>query len=231
MSQSKFSVHPELADPLPANIMTLPLSTPEGLSALADDELEDEEVAALLAACEQDEAALGCWCRYQLIGEVLRSPVQAWSGTALDAELDFVSRLGQRLAQEAVAPPLAPAAPAPEPESESRLTAAQFQQRGPASNDGNFRWKLVASVTSLAAVSLIAWNVAELAPASAPQLAQAPFSSVLVVSPQGPMLRDPRLQELLAAHKQFGATSALQEPSGFLRNATFEMPPEMDGGH
>ena len=38
------------------------------------------------------------------------------------------------------------------------------------------------------------------------------------------MVRDARLEELLAAHKQFGATSALQEPSGFLRNATFEMP-------
>ena len=36
------------------------------------------------------------------------------------------------------------------------------------------------------------------------------------------MIRDPRLDELLAAHKQFGGTSALQMPAGFLRNATFE---------
>jgi sigma-E factor negative regulatory protein RseA len=28
--------------------------------------------------------------------------------------------------------------------------------------------------------------------------------------------------EMMAAHKQFGGTSALQMPSGFLRNATFE---------
>jgi sigma-E factor negative regulatory protein RseA len=36
------------------------------------------------------------------------------------------------------------------------------------------------------------------------------------------MIRDPRLDALLAAHRQFGGTSALQMPSGFLRNATFE---------
>jgi sigma-E factor negative regulatory protein RseA len=38
------------------------------------------------------------------------------------------------------------------------------------------------------------------------------------------MLRDPRLDELLAAHKQYGGASALQMPAGFLRNATFEAP-------
>jgi sigma-E factor negative regulatory protein RseA len=35
------------------------------------------------------------------------------------------------------------------------------------------------------------------------------------------MIRDPRLDELLAAHKQFSGASALQQPAGFLRNATF----------
>ena len=37
------------------------------------------------------------------------------------------------------------------------------------------------------------------------------------------MIRDPRLDELLAA-QQFGKTTALQMPAGFLRNATFEAP-------
>jgi sigma-E factor negative regulatory protein RseA len=36
------------------------------------------------------------------------------------------------------------------------------------------------------------------------------------------MIRDPRLDELLAAHKQAGGATALQMPSGFLRNATFD---------
>jgi sigma-E factor negative regulatory protein RseA len=38
------------------------------------------------------------------------------------------------------------------------------------------------------------------------------------------MVRDARLEELLAAHRQLGSNSALQLPSGFLRNATFEAP-------
>ena len=38
------------------------------------------------------------------------------------------------------------------------------------------------------------------------------------------MIRDPHLDELLAAHRQFGGTSALQAPAGFLRNAAFEGP-------
>jgi sigma-E factor negative regulatory protein RseA len=32
------------------------------------------------------------------------------------------------------------------------------------------------------------------------------------------------LDQLLAAHQQFGGTSALQMPAGFVRNATFERP-------
>ena len=36
------------------------------------------------------------------------------------------------------------------------------------------------------------------------------------------MLRDPELDALMAAHQQLGGHSALQMPSGFLRNATFE---------
>ncbi len=38
------------------------------------------------------------------------------------------------------------------------------------------------------------------------------------------MIRDPRLDEFLAAHRQLGGASALQMPAGFLRNATFEGP-------
>jgi sigma-E factor negative regulatory protein RseA len=38
------------------------------------------------------------------------------------------------------------------------------------------------------------------------------------------LIRDPRLDAFLAAHEQFGGTSALQMPAGFFRNATFEGP-------
>ena len=220
MSQSKFSVHPEPADPLPMNRMTPSLSTRERLSALADGELDEEDLAVLLEACQGDEAALDCWNRYQLIGEALRAPASAAVGGAPGAELAFVSRLSQRLAQETVAP-LALAAPAPQP-----LAFDGAHHRGLAANDGVFRWKLLAGVACLAAVSAIAWNVSGLlGPASGSQLAQASSAApVMVASPQGVMVRDARLEELLAAHRQFGAASALQEPSGFLRNAAFDVP-------
>jgi sigma-E factor negative regulatory protein RseA len=62
-------------------------------------------------------------------------------------------------------------------------------------------------------------------PDSAPQLAQAGSSPQMVVaSPQGMMVRDAQLEELLAAHAQLGRSSSLQVPSGFLLNATFETP-------
>ena len=58
-------------------------------------------------------------------------------------------------------------------------------------------------------------------PLAAPQATQ-----VAKVEQAGPqvMIRDPHLDALMAAHKQFGGTSALQMPAGFLRNATFEGP-------
>jgi sigma-E factor negative regulatory protein RseA len=38
------------------------------------------------------------------------------------------------------------------------------------------------------------------------------------------MLRDPRLDELVAAHRQYHGATNLQMPAGFLRNATFDTP-------
>ena len=41
-----------------------------------------------------------------------------------------------------------------------------------------------------------------------------------VVTDRGVVLRDPQLEELMAAHRHYGGVSALQMPAGFLRNAT-----------
>ncbi|MOA28872.1 hypothetical protein D3C78_1498490 [compost metagenome] len=38
------------------------------------------------------------------------------------------------------------------------------------------------------------------------------------------MLRDPRLDELLAAQRQYSSAAALQMPANFLRNANFSAP-------
>lgn len=184
--------------------------TGELLSALADGELRNEELAAVLIACsaEGDVSGgdLGRWGAYHLIGEVLRSQAREFR-----PDVGFIQRFGQRLARE---PAIAPVKPA----LASALPCAA------ASNDESFRWKLVAGVAALAAVSAISWNVFGLfSPAAAPQLAQAPApQQVLVASPMGPVLRDARLEELLAAHRQLGGASALQAPSNYFRNATFD---------
>lgn len=200
-------------------------TTSELLSALADDQLDDAEFAAALDACGHDESALDRWNTYHLIGDLLRSPaVGLPTSVAVGAELAFASRLSKRLAQE---PPIEALRVAVKPVPAASLppVASPVHHWSPASNDGNFRWKLVAGVASLAAVSAIAWNASGLLmPGSVSQLAQVFSPQIVVTSSQGPVLRDARLEELLAAHRQFGATSALQEPSGFLRNATFEMP-------
>ena len=104
-----------------------------------------------------------------------------------------------------------------------------------AANNDVFRWKMVAGFASLAAVATIGWNAYTglMSPATQPgmQLAAGPVAGAVAVNlplqasnGQPMMIRDPRLDELLAAHKQYGSTSALQMPAGFLRNATFEAP-------
>lgn len=194
----------------------------ELISALTDGQLASEDFAAVLAACEADDEALASWSAYHLIGDVLRAPGLA--PQASDAA--FVTRLRARLAQEPAidARAAVTAISAVLPSKPSALTDTGRE----ASNDSSFRWKLVAGFVSVAAVVAVAWNAGSglLAPPAAPQLArsEAPQQQVLVMSQQGPVVRDARLQELLAEHKQFGGTSALQMPSGFLRNATFESP-------
>jgi len=115
-------------------------------------------------------------------------------------------------------------------------------------NESSFRWKLLAGVASLAAVVAISWNALGSlggpgnpgGASGAPQLAQlmqmaTPPGAASGVQQLGinvansepqsepqVMIRDPHLDALMAAHKQFGGTSALQMPAGFLRNATFE---------
>ncbi|MEO7886086.1 MAG: sigma-E factor negative regulatory protein [Polaromonas sp.] len=197
------------------------MHTSELMSALADGQLDGDELAAALHASRHDNAAIAAWDTYHLIGDALRSPALGTRG----ADPTFLARLNQRLVQE---PSLGSNSRPAVAATDAVQTPAQeiSQQRGQAANDSDFRWKLVAGVASLAAVTAIAWNASGLLSSGpAPQLAQSAVSQqVVVASPRGPVVRDARLEELLAAHKQMGGTSALQEPSGFLRNATFETP-------
>lgn len=207
------------------HIMKPSTQTSELMSALADGQLLGDEFAQALRTCRSDEAALSCWNTYHLIGDVLRSPELAAFPKASGKELEFLARLSMRIAQEPGVPLLTGAQRASAAVEVPEAPIALTHHRGPASNDGSFRWKLVAGLASLAAVSAIAWNAAGLLlPVPSPQLAQASPAQIVVASPQGPVVRDAGLEELLAAHRQLGARSVLQEPSGFLRNAAFDLP-------
>lgn len=210
------------------NIMKPSMQTNELLSALADGQLYGDELAQALRTCQHDQSALACWNTYHRIGDALRFPAPAAFSGSSGTELEFLARLNTRIAQEPVLQVFTDAQEktATSGETVGVPVAAVVHHRGRAANDGNFRWKLVAGLASLAAVSALAWNAAGLfAPLPSPQLAQASSSAqVLVASPQGPMVRDAALEELLAAHRQLGAASVLQEPSGFMRNAAFDLP-------
>ena len=152
------------------------------------------------------------WHTYHLIGDVLRSGELA-AGTL---PTTFLSRLQLRLQQEQGLPTATPTQQQAEPALPQREAA----------NDASFRWKLVAGVASVAAVAAIGWTVVAglVAKPDQGQLAAAGAGTVITGSERGAMIRDPRLDEFLAAHRQLGGASALQMPAGFLRNATFEGP-------
>lgn len=181
-------------------------------SALADGELQGAELTRALRALESDGPAQERWHTYHLVGDVLRSGSAAAMG-GYDA--GFVAGVRRRLAQEAARPPVAVLQKAP----------AQ-----PSANDVAWRWKLVAGFSSLAAVAVLGWQLValraerdasvQLARTSPPQVGVATGAASEVPV----MIRDPRLDQLIAAHQQQGGISALQMPAGFLRNATFERP-------
>ena len=184
----------------------------ELISAMADGQLRGEAFARGMDAAASDSGALEAWQTYHLIGDVLRSSELA-AGTLPGL---FLSRLQSRLEDE-----LRPVSETMGQSPDHALRAVTRRQA--ASNDTNFRWKLAAGFASLAALAAIAWStVGQLATPQQAQLAAVPSAVVPVAEASGPMMRDPRLDEFLAAHRQLAGTSALQAPAGFLRNAAFE---------
>lgn len=197
------------------------------VSDLADGLLREAAFAQAVRMAAEEQDARETWHAYHVIGDVLRSAELARCA----AKPDFMGRLQARLAAEPVhmrpttsyqaAPPVV-------------VTGGQE-----AANTSVFRWKLFAGVASCVAVAAVGWNLlGTLGPgptgngvlasgggASPPVVGLASSNAVAdATSSSMVMIRDPHLDALLAAHKQFGGTSALQGPAGFLRNATFETP-------
>jgi sigma-E factor negative regulatory protein RseA len=189
------------------------MNTAEMISALADGQLQGEAFAHGVEAAAGDATARDAWHTYHLIGDVLRSGEYA-PGTAPSA---FLGRLQLRLEQEKPAPGAAAAGLA---------MAVEGFQGAQAANDTSFRWKVVAGFASLAAVAAVGWTVVGGAGGTPDrgQLAAVAPGVVLADTQRGVMIRDARLDEFMAAHRQLGGASALQMPAGFLRNATFEGP-------
>ncbi|MFW2355539.1 sigma-E factor negative regulatory protein [Hydrogenophaga sp.] len=220
-------------NPLPADkadvIQSMGVNT--ALSAMVDGELGACEFEALMDSLETD--ALSSWHAYQVIGDVLRGHRDP---TGAQPAADFLASVRTGLEArdtETRLPRLADAAALP-------LSGHGLRE---AANDAVFRWKLVAGFASLAAVMAVSWSVvsgsgsngaagAQLA-SNAPVISAPAAAVVTVATPvvsepvavntgQGVVIRDAQLEALLAEHRQHGGMSALQMPSGFIRNATYE---------
>lgn len=206
----------------------------EAISALADGQLRGEEFARAVESATADAQARATWHAYHVVGDVLRCGALA----ACRQDLDFVARLKTRLHYEQlqISTDIDPNFVAEDsyPPRDYRDNN-QNRTETPAANEAIFRWKLVAGFASLAAVAAISWSALGGGNfvSSQPQLAQAVVSvpsqaaqsDMAVADSAAPVvIRDPRLDAFLAAHEQFVGTSALQMPSGFFRNATFDGP-------
>lgn len=227
------------------------LTKREQLSALADGELSAAELQAALAYAESD-AGQQEWRMYHLVGDVLRSPELAHHSrhdvlSGIRAQLaneprrPLVSVASEELEQ--IARP-----------AQGRAVVNGMPLRD-AANASVFRWKMAAGFASVAAVAAIGWSVmlgAPAGPGAAPGRALAALetsvapvavaanaqdfplgdtaqssSVVAVAGPYGQsvMLRDPRLDALLASHPQYSGPATLQMPASFLRNANFASAP------
>jgi sigma-E factor negative regulatory protein RseA len=100
---------------------------------------------------------------------------------------------------------------------------AAFEPQVVAANDGQFKWRAVASV-AVGALALSAWLA--IGPgqsdSESPALASYTPTFVPVMSANVSVVRDPELDAFLAAHRQRGSASALQGPVGFVRNVAWQ---------
>jgi len=223
----------------------------DALSALVDGELDAASLQHLLTAFEAQpqaqEQGLRNWHAYHVIGDALRG-----SGMVLASQRpgDFLAGVrerlraeqGVRVAQEAsvlIPQQAGPARGAAANDAVFRwkmvagfaslaaVMAVSWSVIGGSSPDagGRAAGSQLASSQSVPATTVAAQPVT--APSAVPLAASAvpmPSREVVVNTGQGRLIRDARLEELLAEHRQHGGLSALQVPTGFIRGATYEAP-------
>jgi sigma-E factor negative regulatory protein RseA len=209
----------------------------EDLSALIDGELGANHVQRLCTAWRNEPASRETWHAYSLIGDVLRSEDLASAGARDECFLrDFRRRLSVEpvvLSPHSTAPVLDNMVPVA-----SRLGSVR-SWRAPAAMAAGLMVAVGAMVVTQVPQQSPLAETAPLAAVSpsnsfgttpaAPRVAV--LNSPLDSSPaptelvfDGQVIRDPRLDRYLLAHKQFSGSSVLGAPSGFLRNAAAEVP-------
>lgn len=200
----------------------------QALSALMDGEVEPSAVVDLCAAWRRDGELRADWHAYHLIGDVLRSDDLALPAVHDEA---LLGRLREQLA-------LLPVVLAPAPTASVKPGPADGQ---PAQARRALRhaWgaplAVAAGFVAVAGVLVVTRVAAPDMGPGAASLAAAPGSSaVQPVSLAEPsdaplmadrkLIRDAHLDRYLAAHKQFGGSSALMVPGMVLRSATTVAP-------
>lgn len=201
----------------------LKFNTNERISSLVDGDLSAEDLSLALDAMLDDPQSMQTWHTYQVVGDVIRSAELA----PVRNDFAFLQKLQLRLANE----PNAVNASTNDASLPSTLRVKQHASDPvqSAANAPIFRWKALVGVSCVALVAVIGSSLwtqlnqpAALEVASLRPDALVVPTVVTTNTAVGPMLRDPHLDELMAAHRQLGGHSALQEPAGFLRSATYE---------
>lgn len=196
----------------------------EQVSALLDGQLRGEAFRQALEHLADSDEARDTWDTYHLVGEIMRSGQVDLS----PHDPAFVQRL--RLKMSSGASDLVA--------SDDLSIRAKSQNKHKSQSANDRWWRRVAGLLPAVLVGVLAWQGYQYlgrdgSVGATPQLAQLPASPAVLTSVASApvmadnsavpvMIRDPQLDALLAAHRQFAGTSALQTPSGFLRNATFE---------
>jgi sigma-E factor negative regulatory protein RseA len=197
-------------------------SNPDELvSALVDGELGGQAFAQAIAWLEESDEAQAAWHSYHLVGDVLRSGELAAAGAN---DRVFLERLRQRLQGETQVTQTEMFVELSGSVGHQNAALDSDPGKGQSANDSGMRWKMVAGFATLTAVAVVGWQafISIREPSGSPRLARVEVSP----SPGQTqvMIRDPRLDQLLAAHQQSGGISALQMPAGFLRDATLVVP-------
>lgn len=190
----------------------------EALSALTDGEADAAAAGEGAARWRDDDDAKATWHAYQLIGDVLRS--EDLAGGHRDRL--FMQRLHVRLMQEPTVLAPAPALPGL-PDDRTHSGQAGLLHRWAVPLGLAAGMALVLGTLVVVRQDQEANAPALVADAKPAQPLQRVGLAAVAGSSSAPvLLRDPRLDRYLAAHKQFQSANAMGPSTGFIRSATYD---------